>query len=57
MRPVPLGERSQQLLVMIALARELLADPLDVSLLRVTFGDLPVGLRQRGAAGLQETQI
>jgi hypothetical protein len=40
---------------MITLSRELLADSFDVSLFGVTFRHLPVGLRQCGASGLQQT--
>jgi hypothetical protein len=57
MRTVSLGERPQQFLLTVTLSRELLADPLDVSLLCVAFRHLPVGMRQCCRSGLQETQI
>ena len=57
MRTVTRCERLQLFLVMITLAGELPADPLHISLVRMTLGDLPVGAREGRATGLQQTQI
>jgi hypothetical protein len=42
---------------MIALRRELLADLAYVGLIRMTLGDLAVGVSEGCATGLQQTQV